>query len=458
MKLPLKYFLILVISIKSFLATINISMGSSEVKPFSTIENYIKISVLKFPHFDMILSDEKVEKYFTLNQILQEAGSTFSVKTFAKLKPTRSKFVLILYDGFDQFRDFSGKLLPEYFELSGCFTIIFSELSETLVEEVFKVMWTRSFFNVNVLIEMKLQIFSYVPFHDKKCRDMTPTVVSEFINGSWTSFDFFPGKFANMHNCTIKASAMINPPNVIKKVLPGGGLEFDGIEVTIIRAAARVLNFHVAVENNDTDYGLIFVENNTATGNMRRAISGDSDMILGSYYMQSLRARYLSPTQVYRLDPTKYVGSQNPAFSSVEKLMRPFSLWLFIALLGTLLSGFFCVFMLRKLYKTDSTMQLLNLLAIFLGVSLKTIPKKIPFQIVFVYFALFSLVIRTVYQGSLFRQMQTDDRKQGVTSLDEMVEKKFTFHLSDSFGQTTKDMKFYSRFVDRLNQRLIAFH
>lgn len=46
---------------------------------------------------------------------------------------------------------------------------------------------------------------------------------------------------------------------------------------------------------------------------------------------------------------------------------------------------------------------------------------------------IFFLVMRSAYQGSLYRFLQTDKVNPAVKSLDEMIEKDFKFYIESSF-------------------------
>lgn len=420
----------------------------------SSLREFFKLSSANFSHLDIILCHDALESRDKLNEIPRDLKGIFltielTTVTRFNLNARKINFALILCESFESFQGHRNKISPELFEPSGYFVIHFLDNSDANIDALFMLMWSKHFYNVNVLVESinSSRMLTFKPFKSEKCYDTSSEIISEFINSSWTSIDFFPDKFQNLHNCTIKASAVESAPNVIKVTFQNGTYALGGLEVVLWRETAKALNIQAHIESSENDFGLIFVDNNTATGNLRHAISGDADLILGSYYLNSLRARYLSHTQVYRLDPTMFVGAQDPEFSPVEKLLRPFNIWLILALQGTLVMGLCCMFFLRKIQWTEeaSSMQLLNLFAIFLGVSQSKIPKKAFLSILFISFSFFCMIIRTVYQGSLFRLMQTDDRKRGVTSIDDMVEQGFTFYLSDSFGQTTKDMKFYER-------------
>jgi hypothetical protein len=43
---------------------------------------------------------------------------------------------------------------------------------------------------------------------------------------------------------------------------------------------------------------------------------------------------------------------------------------------------------------------------------------------------IYSLVIRSAYQGSYFKLMQSEEKHKEVQSIDEMIEKDFTFYFT----------------------------
>ena len=126
------------------------------------------------------------------------------------------------------------------------------------------------------------------------------------------------------------------------------------------------------------------------------------------------------------------VAPLHSPYSPIENLMRPFNVWLFVALVGILFTGSVAIFFLRKLKIQDKSLGTsLNLIVIFFGGSQTKLPTKTS--------------LRTLYQASLFAIMQIEETKPGITPVDEMVDKKFKFFLTTSFGQQTNDLKFHQR-------------
>lgn len=94
-------------------------------------------------------------------------------------------------------------------------------------------------------------------------------------------------------------------------------------------------------------------ENSTSTGSIRHAMCDDFDLVFGSYYLRQNQAKFLSYTRDYRLDSTVAVCARSAAFSPIEKLLRPFNEWLFMALLAILTFGFCSMYLLSKVRSLD---------------------------------------------------------------------------------------------------------
>jgi ABC-type amino acid transport substrate-binding protein len=345
---------------------------------------------------------------------------------------------------YQQFKDlFSSKVTKAHDLL----LVVLLKSTYKQCEIIFQVMWSNRILNVNIMtrFDNTTCLLAFVPFNQIICNDTSPLVLGNFINGSWTLLNQVSKRFANLHQCSIKVNALNNSPIVMKTVLPNGTVEFSGIEVKLLREAAKALNFKVQLDSFDTDHGLIFERNNSASGNIRHAITGDADAVLGSYYLTQDRAKYLSHTQAYRMDAMKVVGARDLPYSPIEKLLRPLTFWLFLGLFVTLLFGFASIFFLQNRELQDSSLRHLNLVSVFLGVSLVSPPKKTYLRILFLSFSFFCINIQTIYQGSLFNLMQTDDVKKGISTINEMIDEGFSFYVSTTFGETTKEMKFHHR-------------
>lgn len=412
-----------------------------------------------FEHLDFIVCSKVDRKnQDLLNQILSKhSKQTFSVldMTFLNITAKKRRKIsncIVICESYSQLSVFGRKIFnDELFTVGAFFIFLVSNISHSELDSFFHEMWSKQVSSIVVLTKSSevLQTFTFTPFKRGKCRDWSPKVFNNFVNGSWTRpTTLFPEKFSNLKGCGIKINAIDNSPIVIKTILPNGTVSLDGIEVAIVRELGRLLNFRADIESNETDFGMVFEENLTFTGNGRHIMKGgDSDLILGNYYSLDLRNKYASCTQAYRYDVTKVVGSiTEVAYTPFENLIRPFNVWIFVALFAILTAGCISIISLRKRKNFDESLNsTLNLFIVFLGGSQTKLPRKTFLRFLFVAFAFFCLVLRTLYQASLFSIMQSDGMKKGISTIEEMVDRNFSFFVSATLSQETQGMIFYSR-------------
>ena len=68
----------------------------------------------------------------------------------------------------------------------------------------------------------------------------------------------------------------------------------------------------------------------------------------------------------------------------------------------------------------------LNVIAIFMGIGQILLPQRNVSRIMFMCFILFSLIMRTAYQGKYFEFLTSDMRKKPTQTTEELKDKNFT--------------------------------
>lgn len=136
------------------------------------------------------------------------------------------------------------------------------------------------------------------------------------------------------------------------------------------------------------------------------------------------------------------------AFSPFEKLIYPFQNDVWISML-LVIALTVCVIIAYKQWTkrqiTRYSFAYIDIVVIIIGNSQHRLPQRAHARLFLATFLLFSLVTRGLYQGALFRLMQTNRRHSELHSIDEMMEKDFKFYMYPSYQEHFKDMKFYSR-------------
>lgn len=126
--------------------------------------------------------------------------------------------------------------------------------------------------------------------------------------------------------------------------------------------------------------------------------------------------------------------------SSYRKLLQPLgnSVWLLLAI--TISMGLLVICLLKSIFRkwrdfvfgSKVKHPVLNMLIVMLGGTLHRLPGRNFSRFLLTAFSLFSLVIRSVYLGSLFIYLQSDGQSKEVESLDEMFNKGFEFFMYES--------------------------
>lgn len=135
---------------------------------------------------------------------------------------------------------------------------------------------------------------------------------------------------------------------------------------------------------------------------------------------------------------------------SIEKLLQPFGKTVWIVLTISLMLAFTLLFLSRfvkrKVLQFDAVLVCFKMLSILFAVSLPKGPKTCFVRWLFVSFVIFCLVKQAVYQGLLFKFLQTDSNRKEVQTIDDMIERDFKFYSYDSMLEVIQSEK---KIIDR---------
>lgn len=133
------------------------------------------------------------------------------------------------------------------------------------------------------------------------------------------------------------------------------------------------------------------------------------------------------------------------SFSPFENLVYPFQYDIWLSLFIVVVTASLMIFLYRRLFDAKLKMSFTDAMTIVVGGSQKILPQKHHKRIILATFLLFTLVIRSLYQGALFQFLQADKRHKEIHSTDEMMEKGFRFYMYQAYAESLNDMNFYSR-------------
>lgn len=407
--------------------------------------------VQEIDSFTGTLNKELILKMETLSDLtkLKRKSSIVFVKDFSSL------------ENIGYFK-FSG----ENFDVEGKILVVVETSSEDRdvnTVKMFDNFWQNHIANINLLLleDKQIEMLTFMPFNNGTCHNVDPQVINNFVNDTWESEQIFPNKFQNFNKCPIKLLSFILPPCVNDN--ENG--EYSGYEIELVRLIAQMMNATLIVEVSKEAFGWGFLhENGSAGGVLKSTLEGKTDIAIGNYYLTSARARYLSFCVYFREKVVLTIPSGIP-LNTFEKLLSPYARDTWAVLIITLAASLMLIGIAKRqrrqirnfIFGKNTGNPYLNFIEVILFGSQVRLPKTNFSRTMLMYFILFCIVMRTLYQSGLFKFLQSDQRHPQVQTMDEIVEQKFEVFMHESFTELSKGLKIHPLRKYVGNQTMLYF-
>lgn len=407
-------------------------------------------------------SDKSLDDH--LLKIISDFDSNIKVmietsEKLVEIKQGQRSTVIIVLDSIDSYQGLLKQLKDrKKFNRAGYFIIVFRSATLDQLEIIFGSLWKLHVYNIGVIsddVANLIKLSTFLPFEDH-CDDISPKVINSFDTNkkAWKSKNFFPRKFKNLRQCNLIVGTFETEPSVIRKMEDGKIKKIYGTEIDLMRGISLLLNFTLIFKFYSQESGNVF-DNGSATGLMEKAINGDVNVIMGFLSLQYSRAKFLSISKAFANVPIAIVIPPGAVITSFHKLFYPYS-WIVWILIITMLVIAILVIITSERYSRRSYDFLvgsnirnptLNMLTVILGFTQKILPGRNFSRFTLMNFMLFFLVMRTCYQGILFKNLQIVLRGKEVSSIDEMIEKDFKFYIYETLEKRTEGYAFYHKRV-----------
>ena len=435
----------------------------SENKEFSDLSQALSIVAVDVLAHKMstiptinLLTVENQQK-FKLRDFVEEvlSKSLLSITFALRLESTsRMKVInrrrrlmnILVVENFGQFEEIYSKLSPALYKYNGhyphyLFVFMRAECSE--IEEIFNLFWKLRMYNVNVMHKtkkMEILVKTFIPFNDKNCNDTKAVLVNKFLNGSFMNGtkNFYLQKMDNFHGCSVNvAIAKDVEPFLFVKLQNNMISEVRGRDFEVIKSLSESLNFTVRYSYIESQ-GNLFA-NGSATGAVQTLLDNSSDLSISDWWLRVNHLNHLDATLSYVSDHLILVVPPGQQYTDFEKLVYPFAAYSWILVVLSLVFGFFVIFVVTQMSKnikdfifgSNIRHPSMNLLIGFIGGSQTSLPTSNFARYLLMMFLINSLVIRTLYQGSFFQLLQSNQRHLEVQSIDEMIEKDFKLYVAE---------------------------
>lgn len=326
------------------------------------------------------------------------------------------------------------------FDVHGFYVIVFVVGEEVNTSAIFETMWRKSFYNVNILIasdNKSVELSTFFPFQPNKCHATHSTAINWFDKNSWANQDFFPKKLENFHKCPIRFGFHEIPGRFNRKAHDNGTVYYVGSDARILQVFVDALNFQPKINfsNKSNDFGGVY-DNGTGFGVLGQLTTGQSDMTI-SYILDGRRLRFLDISDAGFFYLAVVIVPKGAPHTSLENLLRPFSIAVWLTLLSFIGSTLAFILVLKHFSRAGgifisdlkSLTHCYNFLMMIIGGPVGKPPKRSSGRIFMATIILISLVLRTVYQTKMFKFFQAGHDKVMVRTLEDMEERGFKLHV-----------------------------
>lgn len=336
----------------------------------------------------------------------------------------------------ESFKFFSTKI----FHFNGFFVFVLVGGSIPEVDKIFGTLWNIQIYNILVVFEDEnsVRVLTFWPFNTGNCNDMTPVLVNEFRDGKFVNnqTSLFRRKMRNLHNCPIRVSVITDTePYIFLEKFPNGSVSFKGGDVSLVKALSEALNFKI-VFNNTSDLGK-FYDHATMTGNLAPVAKGDADLSIANWWLAASRLTHFSSTTSYKSEAVILMVPPGREYSAWSKLVYPFSKTVWAWILLVFVVGYLAIYFITQsstkvkvfVFGADVEHPYLNMIVAFVGGTQKILPTTNFARFLLMMFLMYALVIRTVYNASYFRLLQSSLRHPEIQSIDEIISNDYKFYI-----------------------------
>ncbi|XP_070496114.1 glutamate receptor ionotropic, NMDA 1-like [Chironomus tepperi] len=409
--------------------------------------------------FNLISVNDPKGNYEVVNQeIIKNAYKMESIRisNTRSTFPTIVRYSLILIDSIKSFRDSLSTSEQQIdfkkFDNAKLHMIILLDGNLADVHEIFNFFYSKSILNVLALInDNGTLLLNFEPFADPtRCNDTTPKVINKFENGKFKEKLYLFHKISNLNLCPIKVTTFTKSVAVFKETLPDGSFTFHGYEMKLVQNVAKMLNFtlNVLFRDGPQQWGVIY-DNGTFTRAMADLKDRKTEILFGSLYIRESRAKYFDSSIPYLNYPVLLALSPQTKLNMFEKLLLPFKATLWILLLLTFSFGIVVIlvinlrfkFLRNFVYGVGVKDPIMNLFLVINGLSQTKLPKRNFARFILMMVSILCLIIRSLYQGSIYKFLQSDGRHKEPQTIQELIDNEYVFILSESNLDILKHFK-----------------
>jgi Ligand-gated ion channel len=169
-------------------------------------------------------------------------------------------------------------------------------------------------------------------------------------------------------------------------------------------------------------------------------MDGYVNLTIGYFASNAARDRLMTSSFPYHTSSLIWAIPPGRLNTSLEKLLKPFGLRLWICFFTVLALSFAVIFFLKQqsqqiqdfVFGRGNSSAYLNVVNVMLGGSLSILPTRNFARTVLGLFMLYCFIVQNSYKGGLFKFMQKTLREPEIQSTEELISKNFKLYMLPS--------------------------
>lgn len=431
------------------LVTVTVVQSETSIVAKAISEIFIKFYGQNDHRFDILCfncqTHDSKDLVSEVNQRVSGQTRPFSVINVNNLATWHYQLnisTLLVFDRFEDYCNFKGKVeWKTKYNSNQVYHLVYI-LEPTLSLKAPK---NSKFINIDFIVVVNrstIELATFIYYSEENCDDPQLKTINIFskTKRKWINEDFFEKKFSNMHGCRLNFGYMADPG---KFYLNKRG-NMEGTIFKIHETIAIKLNIAASYLQYE-DY-----EDRTKTNDEGNDAEIE-EMLLSQFKISYLGDFVQLDTIEFDYDGF-FIPPGRPK-TQLQKMFLMFDLdvwmWLGITLgVGLLLIQLinFCSIKIQDIVFGERVeTPTMNFFAVICGLGQPVLPKKNFSRFILILFIIFCLMFRTCHQSMLYRLLQADIREPELKTIDEAIDKGYTFYMNQGDMLALDNSEFISR-------------
>ncbi|XP_062539198.1 uncharacterized protein LOC134207507 [Armigeres subalbatus] len=381
----------------------------------------------------LIICDEEDSVHFDLvDQIIGNLRYSRAVQ----LDPTNSEYKtwfysMFLFVSYEDFATFIYLMDWDQYDLYGYYLFILNEATNLQVLNAFDIIWQLKLLRVLIIVFNgdQPELFNYSPYTAHTCGK---PMVHRF--DPYNSSQLFVARLEDFSGCQIILGTFETPPFIHFQE----DNSINGFEGDLVNTLAEKLNFRLVIVTPPDDAQWGDPRPNGSTGLMKLLQDETVHFGIGCLGIMTQRNEILQPGRPHYNSRVLFAVPEGRPLNSFEKLFQPFdrTVWMTEGMLiGITIS---VVLMLKFapdsvrdfIYGANNRTPFLNAINIFYTGGLCRTPKRNFARTLLILWVLHCFVMRTVYQGLLFKYLQVASNHRPIDTIDNIERSALFYHIN----------------------------